>query len=171
MDKDFFGRIEKGTALVEGPTFISIKSSWGSSVILDANTRIHFIEGEPSTHFHRFRTEDYILYNGDMVVYRGIYHEGDLERTVANLRATKMSPGDRVVMLPNTVHIPINLSPTGSTFFEVSHGPYEESDIERIYDKSGRDPDLAKKWSELGYEEGSSIIDLIPLVKNNLSEK
>jgi len=172
MDKDFFDRIEEESANIEGAPYITHSGrGWGSSIVLDANTRIHFIDGEPSAHFHKYRTEDYILYTGEIAVFRGKLYEGDKERTVANMKEVRMSPGDRVVMPPKTVHIPINLHPGGSVFFEISHGPYEEEDVERIYDKNGRNPELTKEWSELGYEQLMSIKDLIPLIGNRIKEK
>ncbi|GEM_PF-5232889 len=171
MVERFFERIERGEALIEGPPYIVHKRSWGFSVVLDANTRFHFIEGEPSLHFHRYRTEDYILYSGDILVYRGQIYEGDLEKTVANLREVRISPGDRIVIPPRTVHIPINLSPGGSSFIEISHGPYAEEDVERVYDKNGREPSLLKKWTELGYQAGTGVKDLIPLAKDKIKNK
>ncbi|OGG58851.1 hypothetical protein A2765_00520 [Candidatus Kaiserbacteria bacterium RIFCSPHIGHO2_01_FULL_56_24] len=165
MNNEYFDRIEKGEAYVEGSPYITHQRHWGSSVVLDANTRIHFIVGEPSAHFHKYRTEDYILHAGDMVVYRGPVFEGDLEKTISNLEEVHLRPGDRVVIPPQTVHIPINSSPEGSTFVEISHGPYAEEDIVRVYDKNGRDSELVKKWLELGYEEGISVKDLIPLIR------
>lgn len=165
MDKDFFERIKDGSVLLEGAPYIIHKRRWGFSVVLDANTRIHFINGECSAHFHRYRTEDYILYTGEIEVFRGEFYEEDLEKTVANLKRVKMVPGDRIVIPPKTVHIPINMYPGGSVFFEISHGPYAEEDIERIYDKNCKDPKLAKKWSGLGYKKKISIKDLIPLIK------
>ena len=171
MNKEFFNRIKKGSAHIEGAPFIVSDRHWGFSVVLDANTRIHFIEGEPSAHLHKYRTEDYILQDGVMEVYRGIFYEGDLEKTIANLEVIKMSPGDRVVMPPNMVHIPVNVSPTGSIFAEISHGPYEEGDIERVYDKNARSLELAEKWSALGYKKGISIVDLIVLIKNKKLRK
>jgi mannose-6-phosphate isomerase-like protein (cupin superfamily) len=166
MDKDFFERIAKGQATVEGPPFLTHSRHWGASVVLDANTRIHFIEGEPSAHYHKYRTEDYVLYSGEIDVYRGVLHEDDLEKTVLNLKGITLKPGDRVVIPPNTVHIPINRSDAPSTFIEISHGPYAEEDVVRIYDKNGRDPDLAARWLKLGYKPGVSVKDLIPLIKD-----
>ncbi len=168
MDKNFFERIENGTATIENPPFIVQKRHWGFSVTLDANTRIHLIMGEPSVHFHRYRTEDYILYSGEMVVYRGKNFDGDLEKIVANLKPIRLTPGDKVVILPNIVHIPINVGSEAAVFIEISHGPYAEEDVERVYDQSARDPKLAKKWSKLGYKKGMAIKDLIPVVKNKL---
>lgn len=168
MNKEFFERIEKGSAHVEGYSYLIHQRSWGSSVVLDAHTRIYFInnDGEPSAHFHRNRTEDYILHTGEIEVYRGQWYEGDPEKTIAHLQGTRMFPGDRIVIPPHLVHVPINRSPHGSVFIEISHGPYAEGDIERVYDKQGRDIELTKKWSSLGYETGISITDLILLVKN-----
>ena len=171
MEKEFFDRIKNGEAYLEGPKFITHDRNWGFSVVLDANTRMHFIEGEPSAHFHTYRTEEYILNSGDIEVYRGKIYEGELEKTIANLELIRMSPGDKIVIPPKTAHIPINLSPTGSVFTEISHGPYAEEDVERIYDKNARSPELAKKWSDLGYQTGLSIRDLIPLIKQKLKIK
>lgn len=166
MEKDFFNRILKGETYNEGTPFITHnKRSWGYSVVLDANTRIHFIDGEPSAHFHVFRTEEYIMYTGEMDVYRGKLYENDIERTIANLKEIRISAGDKLVIPPKTVHIPINIHPKGSVFIEISHGPYEESDVTRVYDKNRRDPMLAKKWDSLGYKAGLSIKDLVPLTK------
>ncbi len=168
MEGDFFNRIEKDEARPEGSSHLVTKRSWGSTVVLDANTRVNFILQEPSAHFHIHRTEDYILYTGEMDVYRGVWYEGDLRRTVAGLIATRMLPGDRVVIAPHIVHIPINISPEGSVFIEVSHGPYVEEDVHRVYDKGGRDVALLGQWSALGYEAGISITDLILLTRDTL---
>ncbi|MSR70966.1 hypothetical protein EXS62_02925 [Candidatus Kaiserbacteria bacterium] len=161
MEKDFFDRIEKKEAHIEALPYLTQARSWGATVVLDANTRVNRIHAEPSAHFHRHRTEEYILYTGAMDVYRGAWYEGDLLRTVAGLTPTAMLPGDRVIIAPHIVHIPINTSPTGSVFIEVSHGPYADDDIQRVYDKEGRDAALLKGWSALGYEPGISIVDLI----------
>lgn len=166
MEKAFFKGIENG-GNVEGPSFIVEKRHWGTAVTLDANTRVNSISDEPSLHFHTHRTEDYILYSGEMEVYRGAWHEGDLEKTVGGLVATKLQPGDRVVITPGTVHIPINLSSEGSVFIEISHGPYAEKDVVRVYDKTGRDAELAKKWQDLGYEQGVGVRELIAIIKSN----
>lgn len=171
MKKDFFKNIEKATAKIEGAPFIVQKRHWGFSVVLDANTRLHLIAGEPSVHFHRYRTEDYILFSGEMVVYRGKNIAGNLEKTVANLEPTKLAPGDRVIVLPNIVHIPVNLKSEPAVFFEISHGPYAEEDVERIYDKNGRDSSLVQRWSDLEYKEGMSVKDLISQVRNKLRRK
>ncbi len=170
MSKDFFDRIENKQALVEAAQYLVTRRHWGFSIVLDANTRIHSAKGEPSVHFHRYRTEDYILYSGEMIVYRGKYWENDLEKTVANLEPVKLIPGDKVVMPPNTVHIPISLGDEPAVFIEISHGPYEESDIERIYDKNARDPELVKRWSALGYEPGVSVVDLVEMIKRKLKK-
>ena len=161
----FFTHIENKNK-IEGAPYIVDKRHWGTAVTLDANTRVNYIFDEPSLHFHTHRTEDYILYSGEMEVYRGTWYENDLEKTVAGLEATHMIPGDRVIIAPGIVHIPINLSPEGSTFIEVSHGPYAEKDVIRVYDKSGRDIDLAKKWQSLGYQAEVGVKELITLIKN-----
>ena len=158
---EFFRRIEKESALAEGFTFPVTKRHWGTAITLDANTRVNLIHGEPSAHFHRLRTEEYILYAGTMVVYRGKYFEGNLEKTVANLQGTPMKPGDKVVISPGTVHIPLTMGKDGAVFIEVSHGPYEDADIVRIYDQSGRNAELVATWTKLGHKQGLSIKDLM----------
>lgn len=169
MNNGFFKKVETKSAYVEKSAYITTKRTWGFSVMLDANACINFIKGEPSAHFHIHRTEDYILYSGELEVYRGKWHPGDLEMTIAGLEKTRLLPGDRVVIHPGTVHIPINLAPSGSVFIEISHGPYIESDVNRVYDKDGRDIELAKQWSELGYKGGVGITKLIPLVRKKLT--
>ena len=161
MDSEFFKRILAGTAVAEESSYLIQTRHWGSAITLDANTRVNSIEGEPSLHFHRHRTEEYILYSGLMTVYRGEYFDGDLKRTVASLVGTELRPGDKVVIHPNVVHIPINKASEGSVFIEVSHGPYEDSDIVRVYDKTGRDAALSAAWTTLGVNPGIGVEDLI----------
>jgi len=166
--EEFFERIKNGLSSVEGiPYKTYLERVWGDSVVLDANTRLHRLTGEPSVQFHQSRTEEYVLCIGEMVVYRGTLHEDDPEKTVASLERTFMLPGDRIVIPPKTVHVPIPISESVS-FIEVSHGNYEESDVTRIYDKSGRNSELDQRWISMGYDQGLSIVDLIPLVKSNL---
>lgn len=169
MKDDFFERIKSGRAHVDGPQYLVNQRHWGYTVVLDANTRINFINDEPSTHFHRYRVEEYILYSGEMTVYTGAYFEGDIEKTVAHLEAVNLLPGDKIVIPLNTVHIPLPGIKTDAVFIEISHGPYEDGDVERVYDKSGRDPDLAKRWLDLGYAQGLGIRDLISLTKEKLN--
>ncbi len=157
----FFERIVSSTARVEGTGFICLTRPYGRSVVLDSNTRIHEMLNEPSAHFHRFRTEEYILYSGKMTVYRGPVVPDYPEVSVALLEPTELKPGDRVVIPPFTVHLPINTEEEPAVFIEVSHGPYEETDIVRVYDKLGRDEDLRNTWQKLGYEAGIGVADLI----------
>ena len=164
MDADFFKRIEKKEASIEGPEFVIQKRHWGFSVVLDANTRIHSICDEPSAHFHRYRTEDYILYSGEMTVYRGENFDEDPERTIGGLKPAILAPGDKIVLPPGIVHVPINTGKENAVFLEISHGPYEEADIKRVYDKNGRDAELAATWRALGYKAGVGIKDLISLI-------
>ncbi len=159
--EEFFKRIEKGQTLSEGFTFPITKRHWGTAITLDANTRVNSISGEPSAHFHRIRTEEYILVSGAMTVYRGDYFDGNLKKTVGGLVGVAMKPGDKVVIYPGIVHIPISTSKGGAVFIEISHGPYEDSDIVRIYDKTGRDLELASRWKDLGYKGGLGIKELI----------
>lgn len=158
---EFFARIEKNKALSESHQHIVTKRHWGTAITLDANTRINSLFGEPSAHFHRYRSEEYIVYEGGMILYRGEAYEGDLERTVGNMKPTFLKPGDRAVIEPEVVHIPIPQNKNGAVFIEVSHGPYEDSDIVRVYDKTGRDAQLAARWAVLGYKEGLGIKNLI----------
>lgn len=165
MGADFFDRIDKRKALVEGYPCLATKRHWGTAITLDANTRINVLMGEPSAHFHRIRTEEYILYSGAMTVYRGENIEGDLERTVKGLRPTAMKPGDKIVIAPGEVHIPIKKGKGPAVFIEISHGPYEDNDIVRIYDKTARDLALAAEWAKLGYKAGTGIEILITQTK------
>ena len=169
MDSEFFDRIANGQASIEGPKYATQKRHWGCSVVLDANTVINSLnDGEPSAHFHRMRTEEYVLYSGEMAVYRAENIDNDIERTIANLVPTMFRPGDRVVIVPNIVHIPLNMGKDPVMFIEISHGPYLENDIQRIYDKSGRDIELAKRWADLGYAKNIGIKDLIIQAKDNI---
>ena len=134
----------------------------GSAVVLDANTRMNMVVSEPSAHYHRIRTEEYILFSGEMVVFRGPVVEGHPDLSVSLLEPTVLKPGDRVVIPPLTVHLPVNTGEKPVEFIEVSHGPYDDADIVRIYDKWGRDQVVRQVWEELGYQTGVSILDLIP---------
>jgi mannose-6-phosphate isomerase-like protein (cupin superfamily) len=166
MTNDFFDRIERKEANIEGAQYpLNFGRVWGDTVTLDANTRINRITREPSLHYHNFRTEDYIIHSGEAIVYRGALDKTDLEKTVSNLRSIIAKPGDKLIIPPKIVHTIVPASAESVTMIEISHGPYEESDITRIYDKSGRDAGLVKKWEELGYRPGLGIADMIPLAK------
>ncbi|HLC90275.1 MAG TPA: hypothetical protein VJI15_00750 [Candidatus Nanoarchaeia archaeon] len=168
----FFHRITTKQALVEGAPYHEVERAWGASAILDSNTRIHHIIDEPSVQVHSHRTEEYVLVSGSMVVYRGTYYPNDPEKTIANLHAVVMQPGDKVVIPMGMVHAPVNISlEGGSTFIEISHGFYDEEDIKRIYDKKGRDASLKEKWAALRYPSGLSVRELIPLVRFRLEDK
>ena len=172
MIGSFFERIEKGEAAVEGPKYPVTKRHWGFSVVLDANTVINALnDGEPSVHYHRIRTEEYILYSGKMDVYRARNVEGDIEKTIASMVPTRLLPGDRVVIEPHMVHVPVNAGKEIAMFIEISHGAYLEKDIERIYDATGRDAALAATWAGLGYKPGLGIKDLISVVQGKLLKK
>ena len=158
---DFFQNIEQGTARIEGTGLMTIRRPYGFSVVLDANTRIHTLTGEPSVQVHHFRAEEYVMYSGQMTVYRGVMKDGDEEAIIASMEPTELRPGDRVVIPAGTPHLPVNYNPELAVFIEISHGPYEESDILRIYDKLGRDPEVRERWEKLGYKTGVSIVDLI----------
>jgi mannose-6-phosphate isomerase-like protein (cupin superfamily) len=170
--KAFFERIEKGEANIEGipiKRFLGRGGGNGSSIVLDTNVRLHHILEEPSLQVHRLRSEEYILLEGRLIIYRGDYFD-DKEKTVGGLRETLMIPGDRVIIPNGTVPIPLNLSPS-ATFIEISHGCYEESDNERIYDVNGRNPELSKYWEKKGYKQGLSIKDLIQQVRNRTGDR
>ena len=172
MTQEFFNRIESQQARAENEAYKNPqKSIWGSSITINPTTRINRINGEGSTHFHKNRGEEYILIDGQIIVYRASLSLENIEKTIASMKETIMNPGDKIFISPNTVHTAINISPQDSTFLEITHGPYEDNDSHRVYDKAGRDKELANKWSSLGYPQGLSIQELIPLVKSNLMKK
>lgn len=172
MNAEFWYRLNHKKAHVEGFPHKVIARTWGSSVILDANTRLHYISGEPSLQVHTERTEEYILLAGMLVVYRGTLYKNDLERTVAHLKSMILKPGDKIIIAPGTVHVPVNISSgESSVLIEISHGIYDEGDINRIYDQNGRDAPLKESWMALGYPSGLSIKDLVPLVRLKLMER
>ena len=166
----FFERIQESAAVIEGTSFTVHKRPWGFSIALGTNVCINSITGEPSTHFHRYRTEEYVLFSGQLTVWRGPHLEGDLEQTIAELVPTVMKPGDKILIPPNTVHIPLHVGPEAAIFFDIYHGEYVEEDVQRVYDKGSRDKAIAQKWAELGYKPGLSIVELIQATKRKLKK-
>lgn len=163
MTEEFFNRIELQQAHIESSLPVSIKKSiWGSTVELDNMTRLNKISGEGSVHYHTLRSEEYILLDGKMLVLRGELFAGNPEKTISSLKETIMHPGDKITIAQNIVHVAINTSLKGpSTFLEITKGIYEEQDVHRVYDKTGRDISLANTWGSRGYPSGLSAQDLM----------
>jgi len=170
VDSEFFERIITNKAVVEGYPYKAVERSWGTSAILDANTRVFYLTDEPSVQYHTHRTEEFVLVSGKVAVYRGIFYKDNPEKTIAGLQPVVMQPGDKLVIPAGMVHAPVNISPFGgSMVIEISHGPYDDEDIGRIYDKKGRDASLKEKWTALGYPSSLSVVDLVPLVRHKLA--
>jgi len=165
--QSFFERIEKKIATTEGFPFQTIKRDYGISVVIENNVRINCYETETSLHFHDNRIENYIILKGNVRLYRGTFFENDFEKTVANLDFTDLSPGDKAIIYPKTVHVPINRSLSNDPYIllEIIYGIYDESDVTRVYDMHGRDQELNQKWIDLGYNPRLSVKDLVSKIK------
>ncbi len=139
--------------------------SHNASVAINENIQIKHIHDESSVHFHAEKAEEYTVKSGKIGIYQGTYYEGDLEKTIANLALSMLLPGDKITIMPHTVHTIVNLSSNGSTYFKASRGANIKGDIQTIYEKLVKDIQLAQQWTMLGYPQGLNIEDLIKLVR------
>lgn len=163
--KEFFAGIQGEGNRMHGISYAFTEKPWGMSVSLSPDTDLIWLKGETSVHYHPHMGEEYILLQGNILVYTGERGK-TLVETVGNLKTNNLLPGDKIIIERNRVHIPVNQKQGGSFFIARSYGPYEGTSPEtiQVYDSFGRDEALAAQWEKLGYEKRTNFEKLFDAI-------